>query len=106
MALVVQRPKLTLSEKLYLPAIVAGLAITWKHIMTTITGRKKVTMQYPEEKWDSQLPDYYRGAPTLVKDEHGKERCVACQLCEFICPPRAITIKPEEIPTTDQWAKV
>jgi len=106
MALVVQRPKLTLSEKLYLPAIVAGLAITWKHIMTTITGRKKVTMQYPEEKWDSHLPDYYRGAPTLVKDEHGKERCVACQLCEFICPPRAITIKPEEIPTTDTWAKV
>lgn len=106
MALTVQRPRLTLAERLYLPAIFAGMFITFKHIISSVTGRKKVTMQYPEERWDSHLPEYYRGAPTLVKDEHGKERCVACQLCEFICPPRAITIKPEEIPAADKWAKV
>lgn len=106
MAVIVQRPKLTLAERLYLPTIVAGLAITWKHIVRTLTGRKKVTMQYPEERWDANLPEYYRGAPTLVKDEHGKERCVACQLCEFICPPRAIKIIPEEIPANDRWGKV
>ena len=63
-------------------------------------------MQYPEEKWDDQLPDYYRGAPALVTDEQGRERCVSCQLCEFICPPRAITIIPGEIPEGDKWAKV
>jgi NADH-quinone oxidoreductase subunit I len=63
-------------------------------------------MQYPEQKWDANLPDWYRGAPTLVADEHGKDRCVACQLCEFICPPRAITIKPMEIPSEDKWKKV
>lgn len=106
MALVVQRPKLTLAERLYLPAIVTGLAITFKHLKNFLAGKTKVTMQYPEERWDSRLPAWYRGAPTLVKDEHGKERCVACQLCEFICPPRAITIRPEEIPATDRWAKV
>jgi NADH-quinone oxidoreductase subunit I len=106
MAVTIPRPRLTLSERLYLPAIVAGMFITLKHILTSVTGRKKVTMQYPEQKWDANLPDYYRGAPTLVKDEHGKERCVACQLCEFICPPRAITIKPEEIPAADKWSKV
>jgi NADH-quinone oxidoreductase subunit I len=106
MAYVIPRPKLTLAERLYLPAIVAGLAITFKHILMSLTGRKKVTMQYPEERWDESLPDHYRGAPALVKDEHGKERCVACQLCEFICPPRAITIIPEEIPPGDAWAKV
>ena len=55
-------------------------------------------MQYPEEKWDSNLPDHYRGAPALVRDEDGRVRCVACQLCEFICPPRAIKIIPGEIP--------
>jgi len=106
MALVVQRPKLSLAEKLYLPALVAGLAITLKHFKNMFLGKTKVTMQYPEERWDDHLPDHYRGAPTLVTDEHGKERCVACQLCEFICPPRAITIHPEEIPSDDKWGKV
>jgi NADH-quinone oxidoreductase subunit I len=106
MAYTVPRPKLTFAEKIYLPTVIAGLAITFNHLRRMLRGETKVIMQYPEEKWDTHLPDYYRGAPTLVKDEHGRERCVACQLCEFICPPRAITIKPEEIPADNKFAKV
>ena len=106
MAYTVARPKLTFAEKAYLPAILTGLGITLGHFLKILTGRKKVTMQYPEEKWDEHLPAHYRGAPTLVTDEHGRERCVACQLCEFICPPRAITIHPGEIPEADRWRKV
>ena len=106
MALVVERPKLTLAEKFYLPAVLGGLVITWKHLKRSLFNKGIVTMQYPEEKWDANLPEWYRGAPTLVSDEHGKDRCVACQLCEFICPPRAITIKPMEIPSEDKWSKV
>ena len=102
----VPRPKLTFAEKLYLPAVVSGLIITFKHLKNMLLGRTKVIMQYPEEKWDSHLPDYYRGAPTLVKDIQGRERCVACQLCEFICPPRAITIKPGELPAESKFIKV
>ena len=98
MAITVPRPKLNWRERLYLPAIVAGLAITFKHFKNLLLGRTKVTMQYPEEKWDSNLPDYYRGAPALVRDEDGRVRCVACQLCEFICPPRAIKIIPGKSP--------
>ena len=106
MARVVDRPQLTLAERLFLPAILAGLGITMRHIISTITGRRKVTMQYPEEKWDEHLPDNYRGAPSLVSDEQGRARCVACQLCEFICPSHAITVTPEAIPADDKWAKV
>ncbi len=106
MAYTVPRPKLTFAEKIYLPSIVAGLAITFKHLRRMLSGQTKVAMQYPEEKWDKNLPEYYRGAPTLVKDNHDRERCVACQLCEFICPPRAITITPEEIPRDSKFAKV
>lgn len=49
-------------------------------------------MQYPEEKW--VVPPGYRGAPYLVKDQEGRTKCVSCQLCEFICPPKAIRIVP------------
>src|SRR4051812_19964055 len=106
MAYVVSRPNLTWKEKIYLPSILAGMAITIKHLKRMLAGETKVVMQYPEEKWDAHLPEHYRGAPALVTDEHGRGRCVACQLCEFICPPRAITITPEEIPNQDKWAKV
>src|SRR2546430_14938408 len=98
MAITVPRPKLTWSERLYLPAIVAGMAIRLRHFKNMLLGRTKVTMQYPEQKWDAQLPEHYRGAPALVKDEAGRIPLVACLLCEFICPPRATKIETGGIP--------
>ena len=106
MAYTVSRPKLTFWEKTYLPQVVGGLAITLRHFRNMLAGRTHVVMQYPEERVDANLPPYYRGAPALVKDEKGRERCVACQMCEFICPPRAIRIKPGEIPLDSPYAKV
>jgi NADH-quinone oxidoreductase subunit I len=85
--MIVKRAKLTWSERLYLPAVVNGFKVTLRHFF-----KKKVTLQYPEEKW--AVPPGYRGAPYLVADQDGNTKCVACQLCEFVCPPKAIKITP------------
>ena len=76
----------------YLPSILKGMWITLRHIF-----RRKVTMQYPEETW--KLPDNYRGLPALVRDDQARVKCVACFLCEYVCPPKAIHIEAQEIPT-------
>ena len=106
----VQRPKLAWHEKWFISPFIKGMKLTLGHAIKNLfllIGRKeKTTMEYPEQKWDLNLPEYYRGAPALVTDEHDRERCVSCQLCEFICPPKAIKIIPGEIPSDDPWAKV
>jgi len=85
--MIVNRKKLNFLERLYVPAIVGGFQVTARHFF-----QKKVTMQYPEERW--VVPEGYRGAPYLVKDQDGRTKCVSCQLCEFVCPPKAIRITP------------
>jgi len=88
-----QQAPLTLAERLYIPEILRGLKLTLIHLF-----RPKVTMEYPEERWE--LPPNFRGAPALVKDQDGREKCVACFLCQEICPPQAITIIGGEVPTS------
>jgi NADH-quinone oxidoreductase subunit I len=90
---------LSLWERLYLPEITRGLAITSRHFFSNlwgfIIGKPRVaTVQYPEQRVD--YPDAFRGMPVLVAREDGSERCVACGMCEIACPPRCITIIPEE----------
>lgn len=85
--MIVKRSKLNFWERLYLPAVINGFRVTFRHFR-----KKKVTLQYPEEKW--VVPEGYRGAPYLVKDQAGRTKCVACQLCEFVCPPKAIRVTP------------
>jgi NADH-quinone oxidoreductase subunit I len=85
--MIVKRKPLNLWERLYFPAVIGGFQVTLRHFF-----QRKVTMQYPEEKW--VVPEGYRGAPYLVKDQEGNTKCVSCQLCEFICPPKAIKITP------------
>ena len=95
----IERKPLTIWERLYLPAIISGMMLTFSHLF-----RKTVTLRYPEQK--PEIPPDYRGQPVLVKDEDGRVKCVACQLCEFVCPPRAIRIKPMAYPANAKWGKV
>ena len=85
------RKPLTFAERSYLPVIAAGLWTTLKHFFAP-----NVTLEYPEQR--PVIPPGYRGVPTLVRDPHGREKCVSCQLCEFVCPPKAIRITPGEVP--------
>jgi NADH-quinone oxidoreductase subunit I len=63
-----------------------------------LTGRnlfaRKITIQYPEEK--TPLSPRFRGLHALRRYPNGEERCIACKLCEAVCPALAITIESEQ----------
>ena len=95
----VERKPLTFAERTYIPQIVGGLRTTIRHFF-----RKPLTLEYPEQR--PAISPGYRGVPTLVKDPNGREKCVSCQLCEFVCPPKAIRITPGELPAGSENAHV
>ena len=76
-------------EKIYLPAILGGMWITFKHLF-----RKNNTLSYPEET--REFAPVYRGQHVLKRDEQGRENCTACGLCAVACPAEAITMVAEE----------
>ena len=95
----VERRPLTFAERTYLPQVLGGLLITLRHFFAP-----RVTLEYPEQR--PEIAPRYRGVPTLVKDPNGREKCVSCQLCEFVCPPKAIRITPGAIPADAPTAHV
>ncbi|NCW53404.1 MAG: NADH-quinone oxidoreductase subunit NuoI [Rhodobacteraceae bacterium] len=68
--------------------LVKGMALTGRYAF-----RRKVTLQFPEEK--TPLSPRFRGLHALRRYENGEERCIACKLCEAVCPAQAITIDAE-----------
>jgi NADH-quinone oxidoreductase subunit I len=68
--------------------LIKGLRVTLKNLFV-----KKVTIQYPEEK-TPQSPRF-RGLHALRRYPNGQERCIACKLCEAVCPALAITIESD-----------
>jgi len=87
----VQRTPLSLAERTYLPQVMGAMWTTLKHLLGPAD-----TMEYHEQR--PAIPPGYRGVPTLVRDPNGREKCVSCQLCEFVCPPKAIRITPGSVP--------
>jgi NADH-quinone oxidoreductase subunit I len=76
-------------RSLLLLELVAGLTVTGRHLFGP-----KVTVYYPEER-TPQSPRF-RGLHALRRYPNGEERCIACKLCEAVCPALAITIESEE----------
>lgn len=72
--------------------LLIGLKLTGKYLFA-----RKITVQYPDEK-TPQSPRF-RGLHALRRYPNGEERCIACKLCEAVCPALAITIESE--PRTD-----
>jgi len=75
-------------NSLLLKELFKGMAVTGKYFFA-----RKITVQYPEEKTPQSFR--FRGLHALRRYPNGEERCIACKLCEAICPAMAITIEAE-----------
>ncbi|MBI3440435.1 MAG: NADH-quinone oxidoreductase subunit NuoI [Proteobacteria bacterium] len=72
----------------FLVELVRGMALTFSYMF-----RPRVTLNYPFEK--GPLSPRFRGELALRRYPSGEERCIACKLCEAVCPAQAITIEAE-----------
>ena len=68
--------------------LLKGMKLTGRHFF-----QRNVTIQFPEER--TPLSPRFRGLHALRRYENGEERCIACKLCEAVCPAMAITIESE-----------
>ena len=76
-------------KSLTLHELLRGMSLTLRYFFS-----KKITIQYPEQK-TPQSPRF-RGLHALRRYPNGEERCIACKLCEAVCPAMAITIESEQ----------
>jgi len=105
---VIQRKELSFWDRTYLPSVGLGLWITSKHFFKNLlihalhsiglfkNLRGAVTFQYPEEQ--RPLSKRARTRHRLTQREDGSPRCVACMMCETVCPARCINIVAKEHP--------
>ena len=76
------------AKALFLRELVSGLFLTFKYFF-----KPKLTLNYPHEK--NPISPRFRGEHALRRYPNGEECCIACKLCEAICPAQAITIEAE-----------
>src|SRR5713226_9575417 len=69
--------------------LLRGMMLTGRHLF-----ERKITVQFPEEK--TPMSPRFRGLHALRRYPNGEERCIACKLCEAVCPALAITIESEQ----------
>ena len=79
----------SIASSFMLAELAKGLYLTGRHLF-----KRKVTVMYPEEKTPKSAR--FRGLHALRRYPNGEERCIACKLCEAVCPALAITIESEQ----------
>lgn len=84
-------------------ALICGLRETLAYFLNTTVFGKPVTQRYPEERRDP-YPRFH-GLHKLLRDDEGKEKCVACGLCAAVCPAQCITIEAAENEDGKKYAK-
>jgi len=82
-------PLFKVFKTFFLVDLLSGMALTFRYMF-----KRKVTLMYPYEK--GSLSVRFRGEHALRRYPNGEERCIACKLCEAVCPAQAITIEAEE----------
>ena len=80
---------INLLKSLTLSELLKGMSLTGRYFF-----RKNITVQYPEER--APMSPRFRGKHAQRRYPNGEERCIACKLCEVVCPAQAITIEAEE----------
>jgi NADH-quinone oxidoreductase subunit I len=94
----VERSERPVAGPFSLFAVLSGMWVTTVHLVRNffgvVRGRQDFVINFPEQRFIQ--PPAMRGMPVLVQMENGKERCVACGLCEWACPTTCITIFPAE----------
>jgi NADH-quinone oxidoreductase subunit I len=91
-----KEPVLTAGQRMYFSAVVRGMITTIRHFFS-----RKVTVQYPEQRRPMHAANF-RGFHRLNLDQDGRLQCVACLMCETICPARCITIEATAAPWPDR----
>ena len=76
-------------NSLLLKELLKGMAVTGGYFFA-----RRITVQYPEEKTPQSFR--FRGLHALRRYPNGEERCIACKLCEAVCPAMAITIESDQ----------
>ncbi|MCB1941597.1 MAG: NADH-quinone oxidoreductase subunit NuoI [Candidatus Accumulibacter sp.] len=76
-------------NSLLLRELFKGMSVTGRYMFA-----RKITVQYPEEKTPQSFR--FRGLHALRRYPNGEERCIACKLCEAVCPAMAIIIESDE----------
>jgi len=76
-------------SSLMLLELLKGMSLTGRYFFS-----RKITVQYPEER--TPMSPRFRGLHALRRYPNGEERCIACKLCEAVCPAMAITIESEQ----------